>query len=117
MSGKRGRQDGGGGKPNKKRYVNKAVSASKEWCRSARQLKVLTACLQAVVSSKGAIPPNSQGILISCTNSKEQQAGREAIALFTEVTGWRHSPVAPFGFAAPLQSCDARSRTSCPAEL
>lgn len=27
----------------------------------------------------------SKGILVSCINSKEQQAGREAVQLFTEV--------------------------------
>lgn len=35
--------------------------------------------------NKATIPLGSRGILVSCTTSKEQQAGREAVDLFTEV--------------------------------
>lgn len=61
--GKRGRQErGGSGKPSKKRYLHKPPAGG----------------------NKLGIPMQSRGIMISCTSSKEQQAAREAIALFTE---------------------------------
>ncbi|PSC72640.1 THUMP domain-containing family [Micractinium conductrix] len=58
-----GRGGGGGGKSNKKRFMNRG----------------------APTGGKGGVPLGSRGILVSCTNSKETPAGREAADLFTEI--------------------------------
>ncbi|KAL4852951.1 THUMP domain-containing protein 1 [Chlorella vulgaris] len=61
--GKRARQDGGGNRANnKKRYLHKAPASG----------------------GKSGIPQSSRGIIVSCTSSKENLAGKEAMALFTE---------------------------------
>ena len=54
-------------------------------CRRGCDGSVASCCLQPPSGGKGGVPLGSRGILVSCTNSKEQQAAREAIALFTEV--------------------------------
>ncbi len=55
------------------------------------QATLLPSCFQPSSSNqKLGIPMQSKGIMVSCTSSKEQQAAREAIALFTEVR--RHTP-------------------------
>ena len=41
---------------------------------------------QAPTGGKGGVPLGSRGILVSCTNSKETPAGREAADLFTEAS-------------------------------
>ncbi|KAL4457950.1 hypothetical protein ABPG75_012815 [Micractinium tetrahymenae] len=60
--GKRGADGGAGGRPNKKRYLNKPAPSG----------------------SKAGIPLQSRGVLVSCTSGREQQAGREAANLLTE---------------------------------
>ncbi|KAL4426982.1 hypothetical protein ABPG77_009543 [Micractinium sp. CCAP 211/92] len=60
--GKRGADGGAGGKPSKKRYLNKAPPSG----------------------SKSGIPLQTRGVLLSCTTGREQQAGREAASLLTE---------------------------------
>ena len=87
--GKRGRQErGGSGKPSKKRYLHKPVSSTQRpCCCSHRPCSTCRppSCVQPAGGNKLGIPMQSRGIMISCTSSKEQQAAREAIALFTEV--------------------------------
>lgn len=43
--------------------------------------------LQPPSGSKAGIPLQTRGVLLSCTTGREQQAGREAVSLLTEVRG------------------------------